>query len=130
LFAIGDIASRPDPVTGRHFRREHWTRARLQAGEVAATICGQAPPQPLPEYAWTDQFSLRIQTLGRPELADATIEVESRAGDGLAGTVLGYFADGHLIGALLFGAPRRAGHYNKLISARTPLDQVVATVAT
>jgi 3-phenylpropionate/trans-cinnamate dioxygenase ferredoxin reductase subunit len=129
LFAIGDIASWPDPVTGGHHRKEHWTRARSQATEVAATICGQAPPQPLPEYAWTDQFSLRIQTLGRPELAENTIEVESRTGDGPAGTVLGYFADGHLVGALLFGVPRRVGHYNKLINVGTPLDQVVAAVA-
>jgi NADPH-dependent 2,4-dienoyl-CoA reductase/sulfur reductase-like enzyme len=125
VFAVGDIAAWPDPVTGDRYRKEHWTSARSQAAAVGAAICGQAPPRLLPEYAWTDQFSLRIQTLGRPELADASIELEP-GGDGPAGTVVGYFAAGCLVGALLFGAPRRLSHYNRLIAAGAPLDQVVA----
>jgi 3-phenylpropionate/trans-cinnamate dioxygenase ferredoxin reductase subunit len=116
VFAAGDIASWPDPVTGRHYRREHWTRARTQAAAIAARICGQQPEPSAPEYAWTHQFGMMIQILGRPELADTTVLLETGA-DAPRGTILGYFARNRIVGALIVGAPRRKGFYNRLISA-------------
>jgi NADPH-dependent 2,4-dienoyl-CoA reductase/sulfur reductase-like enzyme len=123
LYAVGDIASWPDPVTGGHRRQEHWMSARTQAAAVAALIAGQPPSPPKPDYAWTDQFGLLIQILGRPELADATALLESAAPPPEAprGTVLGYFARGRIVGALIFGAPRRKGHYNRLIAVGAPI---------
>jgi NADPH-dependent 2,4-dienoyl-CoA reductase/sulfur reductase-like enzyme len=123
LYAVGDIASWPDPVTGGHRRQEHWMSARTQAAAVAALIAGRPPSPPKPDYAWTDQFGLLIQILGRPELADATALLESAAPPPEAprGTVLGYFARGRIVGALIFGAPRRKGHYNRLIAVGAPI---------
>jgi NADPH-dependent 2,4-dienoyl-CoA reductase/sulfur reductase-like enzyme len=115
VFAVGDIASWPDPATGGHRRREHWMSARTQAAAVAARICGQPPAPPKPDYAWTDQFGLLIQILGRPELADTTVPLEEK--------VLGYFARDHIVGALIVGAPRRKGLYNRLIAAAAPITQ-------
>jgi NADPH-dependent 2,4-dienoyl-CoA reductase/sulfur reductase-like enzyme len=109
VFAVGDIAGWPDPATGGHHRREHWTSARTQAAAVAARICGQPPAPPRPDYAWTHQFGLLIQILGRPELADTTVQLEEK--------VLGYYAQDHIVGALILGAPRRKAHYNRLITA-------------
>ena len=83
--------------------------ARTQAAAVAARICGQPLAPPRPDYAWTDQFGLLIQILGRPELADATVQLEEK--------VLGYYAQDHIVGALILGAPRRKAHYNQLIAA-------------
>jgi NADPH-dependent 2,4-dienoyl-CoA reductase/sulfur reductase-like enzyme len=119
LYAVGDIASWPDPVTGGHRRQEHWMSARTQAAAVAALIAGQPPSPPKPDYAWTDQFGLLIQILGRPEVADTTALLESgpQPPEAPRGTVLGYFARGRIVGALIVGAPRRKGYYNRLIAA-------------
>lgn len=118
LFAVGDIASWPDPATGGQHRREHWMSARAQGAAVAAHICGRPPAPPKPDYAWTDQFGLLIQILGRPELADATelLEPGETGADAPRCTVLGYFAASRPVGALIFGAPRRKAHYNRLIA--------------
>jgi NADPH-dependent 2,4-dienoyl-CoA reductase/sulfur reductase-like enzyme len=115
LLAVGDIASWPDPGTGGRHRREHWMSARTQAAAVAARICGLPPAPPKPEYAWTDQFGLLIQILGRPELAEVTVPLEEK--------VLGYVARDRLVGALLVGVPRRKGFYNRLIAAAAPLTE-------
>jgi NADPH-dependent 2,4-dienoyl-CoA reductase/sulfur reductase-like enzyme len=115
LYAVGDIASWPDPVTGGHRRQEHWMSARTQAAAVAALIAGQPSAPPKPDYAWTDQFGLMIQILGRPELADITVHLEEK--------VLGYFAQDRIVGALIFGAPRRKGPYNRLIAAGAPISE-------
>jgi NADPH-dependent 2,4-dienoyl-CoA reductase/sulfur reductase-like enzyme len=115
LYAVGDIASWPDPVTGGHRRQEHWMSARTQAAAVAALIAGQPPAPPKPDYAWTDQFGLLIQILGRPELADTTVHLEEK--------VLGYFARDRIVGALIFGAPRRKAHYTRLIVVGAPISE-------
>jgi NADPH-dependent 2,4-dienoyl-CoA reductase/sulfur reductase-like enzyme len=115
LYAVGDIASWPDPVTGGHRRQEHWMSARTQAAAVAARIAGQPPAPPRPDYAWTDQFGLLIQTLGRPDLADTTVRLEEK--------VLGYFAQGRIVGALILGAPGRKGPYSRLIAAGAPISE-------
>jgi NADPH-dependent 2,4-dienoyl-CoA reductase/sulfur reductase-like enzyme len=125
LYAVGDIAGWPDPVTGGHRRQEHWMSARAQAAAVAALIAGQPPAPPKPDYAWTDQFGLLIQILGRPELADTTALLESGTQPPGAprGTVLGYFAQDRIVGALIFGAPRRKGLYHRLIAAGAPISE-------
>jgi NADPH-dependent 2,4-dienoyl-CoA reductase/sulfur reductase-like enzyme len=130
VFAAGDIASWPDHATGRHYRREHWTRARTQAAAIAARICGQEPAPPAPDYAWTNQFGMMIQILGRPELADTTVVLETgpetgpETGTGAPrGTVLGYFARDRIVGALMFAAPRRKGFYHRLIAASGSISE-------
>jgi NADPH-dependent 2,4-dienoyl-CoA reductase/sulfur reductase-like enzyme len=125
VFAVGDIASWPDPATGGQLRQEHWMSARTQAAAVASLICGQPPAPVKPDYAWTDQFGLMIQILGRPELADTTVLLETGAGapEAPRGTVLGYFAQDRIVGALIFGAPRRKAFYNRLISAGAPVSE-------
>jgi NADPH-dependent 2,4-dienoyl-CoA reductase/sulfur reductase-like enzyme len=125
---VGDIASWPDPVAGGHRRREHWMSARTQAAAVASHIGGQPPAPPKPEYAWTDQFGLMIQLLGRPELADTTVLLESGAEGPEAprGTVLGYFAQDRIVGALIFGAPRRKAFYNRFIAAGEAISEFAA----
>jgi Pyridine nucleotide-disulphide oxidoreductase len=53
--------------------------------------------------------------LGRPALADATARLEEK--------VLGYFAQDHIVGALIVGAPRRKAIYNRLIAAAAPIGE-------
>ena len=82
----------------------------------------QEPAPSAPDYAWTNQFGMMIQILGRPELADTTVVLETGTG-APRGTVLGYFARDRIVGALMFGAPRRKGFYNRFIAARGSISE-------
>jgi hypothetical protein len=69
---------------------------------------------------------MMIQILGRPELADTTVLLETGLEPGAEaprGTILGYCARDRIVGALIFGAPRRKGIYNRLIAARVSIRE-------
>ncbi|WP_375482622.1 NAD(P)/FAD-dependent oxidoreductase [uncultured Jatrophihabitans sp.] len=104
-YAIGDVAAWPDGATGTTVRTEHWTNARTQAAAVAADIVGAAAPADGPHYFWTDQFGLKIQVVGRPELADATHVTRPPDGNVKKSVVL-YLRDDVVVGVALFSAAR------------------------
>ncbi|UIX29251.1 NAD(P)/FAD-dependent oxidoreductase [Streptomyces sp. GQFP] len=79
VWAAGDVASWPDPVTGERLRIEHRTNASEQglavarniiAGPEAATAFTSVP------YVWSDQYDLKIQIHGRTRGADRMRMVE------------------------------------------------------
>jgi NADPH-dependent 2,4-dienoyl-CoA reductase/sulfur reductase-like enzyme len=106
VFAIGDIARWPDPELGGDYRIEHWTSARTQADIVARYIAGvTAPGERAPEYVWSDQYRVKIQVAGRPEIADR-VELHGDPDAGVRGRVALYFRNGRLAAAVTFGAPR------------------------
>ncbi|HEX4247893.1 MAG TPA: FAD/NAD(P)-binding oxidoreductase [Pseudonocardia sp.] len=115
-YAIGDVAAWPDPWTGQPRRSEHWTSTRHQAAAVAADIVGAEPPPPEPPYFWTDQFGLKIQVVGRPDLADRTVVSRPQEG-GVKKSVVLYLANDRLVGVALFSAARHLGRFTGLIGA-------------
>ena len=53
-----------DPALGEYHRTEHWEAAARQGAQVARAILGDEPMKlALPSF-WTDQYGLRIQTVG------------------------------------------------------------------
>lgn len=102
VFAVGDVAAWPEPITGHAVRFEHWTRATEQANIAAASMLGHTPKQsPLP-YFWSDQYGRKIQLLGRPELADAVAPATQLE----RGAAWAYTRQGHLVAALTVNQPR------------------------
>lgn len=68
IAAAGDVAVWPHAGYGdREMRIEHWTNAGSQAAAAALGLIGAAsrPYAPLPSF-WSDQFSLKLQSLGLP----------------------------------------------------------------
>ena len=65
LYAVGDVAARPDPETDAMVHHESWTSASEQGAAVAAEILGRAEPATGRPYFWTEVFGRRIQVLGR-----------------------------------------------------------------
>jgi NADPH-dependent 2,4-dienoyl-CoA reductase/sulfur reductase-like enzyme len=127
VWALGDVAAWWDPARGRRHRSEHWTSTGDQAAAVGCDILGAELPPPSVPYVWSDQFGLKIQAFGHPDLAD---EVVALHGDGLAGgpvkgTVAGYFAGGVLIGAVGFGAPAKVFRCRAQIAAGARRDDVL-----
>jgi NADPH-dependent 2,4-dienoyl-CoA reductase/sulfur reductase-like enzyme len=108
VWALGDMAAWWDAERGRHHRAEHWTTTIDQAAVVARNLLGDELLSPSVPYVWSDQFNLKIQLVGRPDLADEVLPLvgEGLEGGPVKGTVVGYLADDRLVAVAGFGAPR------------------------
>jgi len=126
VWAVGDVASWPHPVLGARVRLEHRMNASEQARVVAANIMGAAVPfAPIP-FFWTDHYDDKVQVLGwfAPE---GEAEVVESSADGRS-FVQTFSADGDLVGALLWNAPRRLATLRaRLTDARRPMPDTSRT---
>ena len=64
IYAIGDCARAFSPFAGGRVRLESVPNALEQARIAAGTICGGAAGAPEPPWFWSDQFDLKLQTVG------------------------------------------------------------------
>ena len=119
VLAAGDIASWPHPgAGGERVRVEHWTTAaehgRL-AGANATRDAAERAPHVAPPYFWSDQYELKIQSVGFPARA-ARIEIVEEDGEGgrLIAEALG--EAGELVGAVAFNNARRLAEYRRRLT--------------
>jgi NADPH-dependent 2,4-dienoyl-CoA reductase/sulfur reductase-like enzyme len=117
VWAVGDVATWDDEQHGPH-RHEHWTSAGDQATIVARDILAAEPPPVAVPYFWSDQFGLKIQLIGRPDLADEVVPLHGAGFDGgpLRGTVAAYLNNGQLVAVVGFGAARLIARYRGLLA--------------
>lgn len=117
VWAVGDASAWTDPRHGDRPRYEHWTSATTQAAAVARDVAGGDPPPATLPYVWSDQFGMKIQLIGRPDLADGVLPLHGEGLDGgaIKGTTVGYLRGDELVAVVGFGAARRIARY------RTPL---------
>jgi len=73
IYAIGDCSSRPLSHYGRTARLESVHNAVEQAKLAAAAIVGKARPACDAPWFWSDQYDLKLQTVGLIEGCDETV---------------------------------------------------------
>jgi NADPH-dependent 2,4-dienoyl-CoA reductase/sulfur reductase-like enzyme len=131
VWAVGDVAAWDDPTNGGRHRHEHWTSAGDQATVVARDVLAAPPPPPAVPYCWSDQFGLKIQILGRPELGDEVVPLHGTGLDGgeVRGTVAAYVAGDRVVAVAGFGAARLVARYRPLVAAGAPVSAAKATAA-
>jgi 3-phenylpropionate/trans-cinnamate dioxygenase ferredoxin reductase subunit len=99
IFAAGDVAEFPSPLSGRLNRQESWYNAESQARTVARNMLDGAECYAATPWLWSDQFDHVVQVAGEPALgADTAIRA---AGD--AAIHFHLDQDGRLAGASGFG---------------------------
>lgn len=103
VYAAGDVARPPDPLTGARARCEHWEPAARLGAAVARSILGLHAVEAPPASFWSDQYGVRIQLVGEAAGADA-VELDGDLGARDFTAVLR--RRGALAGALLVGRPR------------------------
>jgi 3-phenylpropionate/trans-cinnamate dioxygenase ferredoxin reductase subunit len=119
VLAAGDIASWPHPgAGGENVRVEHWTTAaehgRL-AGANATKDAAERVAHVAPPYFWSDQYELKIQSVGFPARAARIEIVEEDVDSGrLIAEALG--EDGELVGAVAFNNARRLAEYRRRLA--------------
>ena len=119
--AIGDAAAWWNPRYEQRLHVEHWTHAIEQARHVASVIAGRATaPLAAAPYFWSEQFDLRIQSVGWLAGYD-DVRVVRDDGDCL---ILAYGRLGMLtcVAAVNYGPLLQ--HFRPLVEARIPLADV------
>lgn len=97
IFGAGDIVCQH--VEGSCRQIQHWTAATLSARRTAeAVLAITKPPPPDDGFFWSDQYDLRIQFAGHPQL-DAELEVlVGEIAEGSFAAI--YKIDGKMTGAI------------------------------
>ncbi|HET6870239.1 MAG TPA: FAD-dependent oxidoreductase [Solirubrobacteraceae bacterium] len=132
ILGAGDIVTWPHPLAdGDAIRIEHWTVAAEQgqlAGRNAVLMPEERKPYVAPPYFWSDQYDVKIQSLGLPGRADGTFELLESTPDG-ARRVYGGARDGRLVGIIAINAARRLGSYRMALEDPPGFEELRGKVA-
>src|SRR6185437_7090715 len=71
IYAAGDIAAYPEPISGERARIEHWVVAERQGQAAAANMLGQRKGFHSAPFFWTEQCGVAIRYVGRASGWDA-----------------------------------------------------------
>ena len=80
IYAAGDAARFPDPVSGEAVRIEHWVVAQRMGQTVARNILGQRQTFAAAPFFWSVHYDLQINYVGHAERWDR-IDIHGRLGD-------------------------------------------------
>ena len=131
ILGAGDIVSWPHPLADDEaIRVEHWTVAAEQgqlAGRNALASAVERRPYDAPPYFWSDQYDVKIQSLGLPGRAER-LELLECSPDG-SRKVFGGEHDGRLVGIVALNGARRLGAYRMALADPPAFDGLRSSVA-
>jgi NADPH-dependent 2,4-dienoyl-CoA reductase/sulfur reductase-like enzyme len=102
VYAAGDIAAWPDPVSGGVRRVEHWDVARRQGLRAGLNMAGEQEPYTALPYFFCELFDLSFQVWGDLSSWDRTV---LRGSVQKGSFTLFYFDEDAMVGVLCAGRP-------------------------
>lgn len=73
IYAAGDIALVPDPLTGKGRRIEHWVEAQRQGQHAARAMLGSSEPYREVPFFWTKQYDRVLRYVGYSRSYDRVV---------------------------------------------------------
>lgn len=133
IYAAGDVCRWFNNLYDQEMRVEHWTTASEQGAAAASNLLavsrGEQPkPYAAVPFFWSDQFTARIQFLGRAN-GDETAHIVVGSPDERSFVAL-YEKDGYLKAALGVSRPKQLMPFRKLLAERATWDQALELVST
>jgi 3-phenylpropionate/trans-cinnamate dioxygenase ferredoxin reductase subunit len=114
VFAAGDASIPFDHRFGAYARTEHWDAAAWQGAAAAKAMLGEEPgPPPLPSF-WSDQYGVRIQSVGHPHHGESVLVEGDPASRDFEAV---FVRDGRPVAGLTVGRPRAIPTLRKRIEA-------------
>jgi 3-phenylpropionate/trans-cinnamate dioxygenase ferredoxin reductase subunit len=120
VYAIGDVSRHPCMQHGGLRRLESAPNASEQARRVARSILGDKTPHSALPWFWSDQYDLKLQSVGLSATADKVV-VRRPPGQDRKLEVF-YLEASKLIAADIVGAPGDFALSRKLVEWKTVLD--------
>lgn len=116
IVAAGDLARFPHPLAPEGARLEHRTNAAEQGAHAAASLLAgeKAAPFELVPYFWSDQFDVKIQSIGIQRPADEVRVVAGSLNE--RRFVACYGREDRLTAVLGFSMPRQVMRFHPLLA--------------
>lgn len=133
VYAAGDVCRWFNNLYDQEMRVEHWTTASEQGAAAASNLLavsrGENPkPYSAVPFFWSDQFTARIQFLGRAD-GDETAHIVVGSPEERSFVAL-YEKDGYLKAALGVSRPKQLMPFRKLLAERATWEQALELVST
>lgn len=122
IIAAGDCTNHPNGRLGRRLRLESVPNATEQARSAAASLCGRDLPYASIPWFWSEQYELKLQTVG---LLQGYDEVVLRGDPAARSFVAFYLKDGRVIAADCISRPQDFVQCRRLVESGvsvTPAD--------
>ena len=120
IFAAGEVAEYPHPVTGQPSLSENWKHAMDHGAHVGRAVAGAARPFAAVEWVWSDQFGVNIQIAGDLSAPHREIVRGDRQGDQFV--VFSLAADNTIRGAYGFNAGAEISATTRLIQRNVKVE--------
>ena len=118
IVAAGDCTNHPNPLVGRRMRLETVHNAVEQGRTAGATLAGVELPYVQSPWVWSDQYRIRLQSVGVFEGYDSTV----MRGEIATGRFsLFYYAGDRLLAVNCINQPHIFGAVRRLLNERIPL---------
>jgi 3-phenylpropionate/trans-cinnamate dioxygenase ferredoxin reductase subunit len=121
IYAAGDVARFPDPISGEPTRVEHWDHAKAHGRLAGRNMAGEREPYDHLSYFFTNAFDLSINVFGRPAIADQSLV------SGVLGStrsVVYCASEGRLCGTILINANDALDDCRELVRLGPTIEEV------
>ena len=127
IYAIGDCAAHRNRFAdGATIRLESVQNANDQANVAAKAICGNATPYVATPWFWSNQYDLKLQTVGLSTGHDKAV---MRGDIGARSFSVVYFKEGCVVALDCVNMVRDYAQGRKLVEARTVVDPAIVSDA-